>query len=157
MVITDVLQAADRGDVTLVCMLDLSTAYDIVDHDILLECHQRSHGVDGKAPLCTEWRYTVSQHSDNSRLSVSPTASCWDPSSSTSIVHHGIMLGPILFHFYCPARYDVLHPFALSKLHRKPNRNELITVHVPMCLHLLLLGCSSASHAEQDSAKHLRT
>ena len=35
--ITDVLRAADRGEVTLLCMLDLSCAFDTVDHGILVD------------------------------------------------------------------------------------------------------------------------
>jgi len=53
-VITDVLQAADRGEVTLLCMLDLSAAFDTVDHEILLDRLRRSYGVDGTALSWTE-------------------------------------------------------------------------------------------------------
>ena len=35
-VISDALMAADHGEVTLVGLLDLSPAFDTVDHDILL-------------------------------------------------------------------------------------------------------------------------
>ena len=35
--ISDALMAADRGEVTIVGLLDLSAAFDSVDHDILLD------------------------------------------------------------------------------------------------------------------------
>ena len=36
-VISDVLLAVDRGEVTLLCLLDLFAAFHTVDHDILID------------------------------------------------------------------------------------------------------------------------
>ena len=46
---SDILDAADSGQVTLLGLLDLSAAFDIVDHDIFLSSFQVSmnlHGLD---------------------------------------------------------------------------------------------------------------
>jgi len=48
-VIADMLRAADQGEVSLLCMLDLSTTFDTVDHNILIERLQRLFGVRGLA------------------------------------------------------------------------------------------------------------
>ena len=48
-IISDVLRAADRGEVSLLCMLDLSAAFDTVDHDILIDRIRQSFGVQGLA------------------------------------------------------------------------------------------------------------
>jgi len=47
-VYNDLLLAADDGDVTALCLLDLTAAFDILDHDRLmlrLECQFDLHGV----------------------------------------------------------------------------------------------------------------
>ena len=48
-VYSDVVDAIDGGDVVLLGMLDLSTAFDTADHDILMERLCRTHGIQDKA------------------------------------------------------------------------------------------------------------
>jgi len=48
-VITDVLCAADQGEVSLLCMLDLSAAFNTDDQDTLIGHLQQSFGVKGLA------------------------------------------------------------------------------------------------------------
>ena len=42
---SDILRAADRGDVTFLCLLDLSAAFDTVDYDILVDRLERAFGL----------------------------------------------------------------------------------------------------------------
>ena len=45
--LSDIFSATDRGEVTLLTLLDVSTACDSVDHDILLKRLRRTYGMDG--------------------------------------------------------------------------------------------------------------
>lgn len=48
-VASDVFDAMDAGDVTILALLDLSAAFDTVDHDILLQRLSYSYGIGGTA------------------------------------------------------------------------------------------------------------
>ena len=93
-VFSDVLGAADHGKLTLLALLDLSSAFDTVDHEILL---QRLHASFGLSGLALNWlrsylsgRVLRVKVGDTSSLSIS--SSCGVP--------QGSVLGPILFSLY---------------------------------------------------------
>ena len=52
MVVTDILAALDRGQISLLGMFDLSAAFDTVDHSILLRRLEISFGIRGSALEC---------------------------------------------------------------------------------------------------------
>ena len=48
-IVSEILSAADRGNVTLLGLLDMSAAFDTVDHSILLHRLRTSFGIKGTA------------------------------------------------------------------------------------------------------------
>ena len=50
-VLSDILQAVDRGDVAVLVLLDLSAAFDTVDHEVLLQRLSETFGVTDLAHM----------------------------------------------------------------------------------------------------------
>jgi len=74
-VLSDVLLAVDEENMVVVALLDLSAAFDMVDHGILLQHLKSSHGFEG--PALRMFRlYSTGR---------------------TLAVHGGYALGPIMF------------------------------------------------------------
>ena len=70
-VLSDILQAVDRGDVAALVLLDLSAAFDTVDHEVLLQRLSETFGVTDVAhtvvsvwsdPVRALWLVTVVHH-----------------------------------------------------------------------------------------------
>ena len=90
----DVLLAVDRGEAACLVLLDLSAAFDTIDHEILLRSMKFNLGVEGTA---LEWfrSYLTGRRQSVVIDSVSST-----PSSLTYGVPQGSVLGPLLFCVY---------------------------------------------------------
>jgi len=107
-VLSDILTAIDKQQVTLLALLYLSAAFDCVDHDILLSRLQSTFGIGG---VTLGW--IQSFLTDRSQRVL------FNGSLSIKImllfgVPQGSVLGPLLFLLYAAGIFDVIESFGLS-------------------------------------------
>ena len=98
---SDILTAMDQGKVTLLCLLDLSAAFDTVDHDLLFNRLQETFGIRG-VPLQWIKKFLTNRTQQvvcNNKRSITFELRCGVP--------QGSVLGPLLFSLYTAELVDV--------------------------------------------------
>jgi len=90
----DIMTSLDKGDMVMLVMLDLSAAFDTIDHNILTERLQHKYGITGNA-----LRWFKSYLSDRTQ-----SVAINDIESSKKTLKYGVpqgsKLGPVLFNSY---------------------------------------------------------
>lgn len=93
-VLGDILSAVDSGDLALLTLLDLSAAFDTVDHSTLLQRLSTSYGLGG---CVYDWFVSyLNSRTQHVRLGGSRST----PTAMVCGVPQGSVLGPILFLLY---------------------------------------------------------
>ena len=130
-VMNDLLHSLDKGKISLVTMLDLSAAFDTIDHTILLQRLEHVFGIRG-----TALSWFASYLSDRTQ-----TVSIENFTSADSPLPFGVpqgsVLGPVLFVLYTAPLSDIMknhsvlyHAYAddsqLQKSAPQEDANELV-------------------------------
>ena len=104
----DLLRQMETGRVTAFVALDLSAAFDTVDHDVLLSKLNNRFGIKGSI---LEW---MSSYLKPRRFFVNTNGSSSDILDLDFSVPQGSCLGPVLFTYYSSTLEDILRPFDLQ-------------------------------------------
>ena len=108
---SDILMNMDRQDVTLLVLLDLSSAFDTVDKDILMQTLECGFGITGNIK---KW---LLSYLTNRKQAISISGELSDSFDLTSGVPQGSCLGPVLFVMYCGGPRPESHRAATPRMY----------------------------------------
>ena len=95
---------------TIIVLLDLSVAFDTIDHNLLIS-RLANIGIAGNALKC----FTSYISDRTSSILINRHIS--SPRNISYGVHHGSVLGPILFNIYLLPIFDIISKFPLISVH----------------------------------------
>ena len=108
-VLNDILCSVDTGKVSLLVLLDLSAAFDTINHQLLLERLHLQVGITG-----TAHRWFVSYLEDRSQT-VCVGASFSEPKNLSCGVPQGSVLGPVLFSLYMSQLGAIIDDYQINR------------------------------------------
>ena len=128
-VTNDILLALDTGNVSLLTLLDLSAAFDTIDHHILLRRLHQTYGISGAA---LSWFSSYLKDRTQSVIIDSHTS---QPSNLSFGVPQGSVLGPVLFILYTKPLSDHIQSHSVES-QSFADDTQLQTSSSPLNIHL---------------------
>ena len=107
----DIVDNMDYDKVTALTLLDLSAAFDIIDHLILLQRLHRHFGISGTA---VRWFKTIDHIFSDRHQSINKSATLSCPQQHSFGVPQGSIIGPVLFSLYTTFLSQVIANHNLS-------------------------------------------
>ena len=120
----DILNEIDKGKAVILLLLDLSAAFDMVDHQLLLDILRNKFRIEGTALKWFKSYLTGRKW----KVVINGTYSC--DQEATCGVPQGSILGPLLFNMYLSDLHKIAEN---SNMYRKSfaDDNQLYTAFIP--------------------------
>uniref|UniRef100_A0A672H2B5 Reverse transcriptase domain-containing protein n=1 Tax=Salarias fasciatus TaxID=181472 RepID=A0A672H2B5_SALFA len=136
---SEILISADLGRYTVLVLVDLSSAFDTVDHQILINKLQDLIGLSGSV---LKW---FSSYLTGRSFSVSANNTMSEPASLQYGVPQGSVLGPLLFLLYLLPLGQIIQQFSDASYHLFADDLQLYCTFKPSEAHKLslLMNCLS--------------